>query len=123
MIATVLIMSCSEAQNKTDKSESINIVEVIDAKSFQKKLGDSLVQIIDVRTPSEFSGGNIPGSINIDYNASDFSEKISKLNAQTETLIYCHSGGRSGKASKVLKELGFKEIYDLRGGYSNWPFK
>ena len=72
MIATVLIMSCSEAQNKTDKSESISIVEVIDAKSFQKKLGDSLVQIIDVRTPSEFSGGNIPGSINIDYYASDF---------------------------------------------------
>ena len=123
MIATVLIMSCSEAQNKTDKSESINIVEVIDAKSFQKKLGDSLVQIIDVRTPSEFSGGNIPGSINIDYNASDFSERMSELNKQTETLIYCRSGGRSGRASVVLKELGFKEVYDLKGGYSNWPFK
>ena len=123
MIATVLIMSCSEAQNKTDKSESISIVEVIDAKSFQKKLGDSLVQIIDVRTPSEFSGGNIPGSINIDYNASDFSERMSELNKQTETLIYCRSGGRSGRASMVLKELGFKEVYDLKGGYSNWPFK
>lgn len=123
MIATVLIMSCSEAQNKTDKSESISIVEVIDAKSFQKKLGDSLVQIIDVRTPSEFSGGNIPGSINIDYNASDFSVKMSELNKQAETLIYCHSGGRSGKASKILKELGFKEVYDLKGGFSNWPFK
>ena len=48
---------------------------------------------------------------------------MSELNKQAETLIYCHSGGRSGKASKILKELGFKEVYDLKGGYSNWPFK
>ena len=122
MIATVLIMSCSEAQNKNVKSESMGIVEVIDAKSFQDKMGDSLIQIIDVRTPDEFAGGSIPGSINIDYYASDFSEKISELNKQTETLIYCHSGGRSGKASKIMNELGFKEVYDLKGGFSNWPF-
>ena len=122
MIATVLIMSCSEAQNKNEKSELMSVVEVIDAKTFNKKLENPSVQIVDVRTPDEFAAGSIAGAINIDYYASDFSEKISELNKQTETLIYCHSGGRSGKASKILKELGFTEVYDLKGGFSNWPF-
>ncbi len=122
MIATVLIISCSEAQNKNEKSELISVVEVIDAKTFNKKLENPSVQIVDVRTPDEFAAGSIAGAINIDYYASDFSEKISELNKQTETLIYCHSGGRSGKASKILKELGFSEVYDLKGGFSNWPF-
>ncbi|MCO4814292.1 MAG: rhodanese-like domain-containing protein [Flavobacteriales bacterium] len=122
MIATVLIISCSEAQNKNEKSELISVVEVIDAKTFNKKLENPSVQIVDVRTPDEFAAGSIAGAINIDYYASDFSEKISELNKQTETLIYCHSGGRSGKASKILKELGFTEVYDLKGGFSNWPF-
>ena len=100
MIATVLIISCSEAQNKNEKSELISVVEVIDAKTFNKKLENPSVQIVDVRTPDEFAAGSIAGAINIDYYASDFSEKISELNKQTETLIYCHSGGRSEKSLK-----------------------
>lgn len=75
MIATVLIISCSEAQNKNEKSELISVVEVIDAKTFNKKLENPSVQIVDVRTPDEFAAGSIAGAINIDYYASDFSEK------------------------------------------------
>ena len=34
--------------------------------------------------------------------------------------LYCQSGNRSGKASKMLAALGFTKIYDLKGGYSGW---
>ncbi|VAV83833.1 hypothetical protein MNBD_BACTEROID02-1730, partial [hydrothermal vent metagenome] len=34
--------------------------------------------------------------------------------------LYCRSGGRSRKAAKILAEMGFKEIYDLKGGYMAW---
>ncbi len=38
------------------------------------------VQLIDVRTPSEYEGGYIGTARNINYNATDFAEQVSKLN-------------------------------------------
>ena len=35
-------------------------------------------------------------------------------------MIYCHGGGRSAKAANQLISLGFKEVYNLIGGYSKW---
>jgi rhodanese-related sulfurtransferase len=34
--------------------------------------------------------------------------------------VYCAAGGRSENAAELLKEWGFKEIYDLEGGYNAW---
>ena len=43
-----------------------------------------------------------------------------QLDKEKPIAVYCKSGGRSGGASKLLLELGFKEIYDLEGGILNW---
>ena len=127
VFATLLIMSCSDAQNKTEsKAEKLvsnQTIEVVDAQSFQKKLNNDSIQILDVRTPDEFSEGTIKGAINIDFYESNFKNELSKLDKGKTVLIFCRSGGRSGKASKMLEELGFNTVYDLKGGYSNWPFK
>ena len=123
VFATLLIMSCSDAQNKSEKLSITQNIEVVNAEMFQKKLENDSIQIIDVRTPDEFNGGTLEGAMNIDYYAANFKEEISKLDKDKTTLIFCHSGGRSGKASKILGDLGFIEVYDLKGGYSGWPFK
>ena len=34
--------------------------------------------------------------------------------------MYCRSGNRSGKAAKLMKELGFAEVYNLEGGFGAW---
>ena len=123
VFATLLIMSCSDAQNKSEKLSITQNIEVVNAEMFHKKLENDSIQIIDVRTPDEFNGGTLEGAMNIDYYAANFKEEISKLDKDKTTLIFCHSGGRSGKASKILGDLGFIEVYDLKGGYSGWPFK
>ena len=81
------------------------------------------IQLIDVRTPTEVSAGKIENALNIDFNSPDFKAEIEKLDKDKKTLVYCAAGGRSGKAAQLMHDIGFKEVYDLQGGYGNWPYK
>jgi rhodanese-related sulfurtransferase len=121
------LVSCGEAQTKKDSNNSSSVEQisetnykVVSQTEFKTRIKDGKGQLLDVRTPSEFNGGHIKGAENIDFTGSDFREKVAKLDREKPVLIYCHSGNRSGKASMILKELGFKEVYDLQGGFSNW---
>ena len=79
------------------------------------------VQLVDVRTPQEYEGGHIEGSKNINVNDDNFEAMIQQsMKKDQPVLVYCQAGSRSARASKQLKEMGFKEIYDLKGGYSAW---
>ena len=100
-------------------TSQISFVKVLEKDNFQV-LMQQKSQVIDVRTPEEYALGYIEGAILIDYKASDFQASISALNRNVTYLIYCRSGNRSGKASKIMDSLGFKKIYDLKGGYMNW---
>ena len=121
------LVSCGEAQTKKDSNGSSSVEQisetnykVVSQTEFKTLIKADKGQLLDVRTPSEFNAGHIKTAENIDFTGSDFREKVSKLDREKPVLIYCHSGNRSGKASLILKELGFKEVYDLQGGYSNW---
>jgi|TARA_B110000977_G_scaffold96801_1_gene127599 phage shock protein E len=100
-------------------TSQISFVKVLEKDNFQV-LMQQKSQVIDVRTPEEYALGYIDGAILIDYKASDFQASISALNRNVTYLIYCRSGNRSGKASIIMDSLGFKKIYDLKGGYMNW---
>ena len=100
-------------------TSQISFVKVLEKDNFQV-LMQQKSQVIDVRTPEEYALGYIDGAILIDYKASDFQASISALNRNITYLIYCRSGNRSGKASIIMDSLGFKKIYDLKGGYMNW---
>ena len=60
-------------------------------------------------------------SYNIElFNKSDFVNEFNKLNKEEPIYLYCSSGNRSQKAAQKLDRLGFKKIFDLRGGYLSW---
>ncbi len=62
-------------------------------------------QIVDVRSPGEFSGGNVKGSINIPLNTVESKlEDIKKL--KEPVILCCASGGRSGQATRFLQAKG-----------------
>ncbi|MBJ7882406.1 rhodanese-like domain-containing protein [Gelidibacter salicanalis] len=81
------------------------------------------VQLVDVRTAQERVNGFIKNSQNIDFTSPTFEEDIEKLDKTKPVILYCHSGGRSEKCAKKLKDAGFEMIYDLKGGISQWRFK
>ena len=57
---------------------------------------------------------------NICVTTDDFKEKVKELDKNKPVYLYCKKGGRSAKAAEILADLGFKEIYDLQGGITNW---
>jgi len=92
----------------------------VGVEEFQKILKTQKLTVLDVRTPDEYKTGHIKGAININFYDKDFKKKVSKLDKSKAYLMHCHSGGRSGKASKMMVEAGFRLIYDLAPGMSGW---
>ena len=121
VIGLLLMASCSESQVKEVVEDAGH--QVVNAEKFQGMLADENIQLVDVRTPAEYNEGTIGTAINIDFLAGDFSTKIAELDKSKKTLIFCRSGGRSGKAGKQMEEMGFGTVVDLSGGYSAWPYK
>lgn len=81
----------------------------------------SKIQVLDVRTPEEWEKGFIKGSIFDNFYDENFSEKSAKtLDKNQPVYVYCRSGGRSVKASKMLIEKGFTNVINVEGGYLAW---
>jgi NADPH-dependent 2,4-dienoyl-CoA reductase/sulfur reductase-like enzyme/rhodanese-related sulfurtransferase len=77
---------------------------------------DKGFELLDVRAPSEFAAGSIPGakSMPVDEIRSRISELTNK-----NILVNCQVGQRGHTASMLLKELGYNAI-NLDGGYLTW---
>ncbi|MCX7978831.1 MAG: rhodanese-like domain-containing protein [Bdellovibrionaceae bacterium] len=71
------------------------------------------VIVLDVRTPVEYKSGHLEKSINLDFYAEDFEERIKKLDKNNRYLLYCRSGNRSSQVERKMKELGFKKVENL----------
>ena len=86
-----------------------------------EKLIAEKIQLLDVRSEEEWNEGHIEGAVRVDVTEKGFAEKVVKaVDPKKPVLVYCRSGGRSGRASKVMAKLGFKEIRDLDGGITAW---
>ena len=95
--------------------------ERLSPKDFARKIKDKeVLQLIDVRTPKEFKTGHVEQAQNINYYDLTFRNQVSKLDKEKPIYVYCQSGIRSGKAVSILKSMGFKEIYDMEGGFGSW---
>lgn len=76
--------------------------------------------LIDVRTDQEWQQGHIPGAAFLDFLEDDFEERAFALPKDRPIAVYCAAGGRSEDAMIKMKKAGFKELYNLRGGFYGW---
>jgi rhodanese-related sulfurtransferase len=108
-LAYMIGITACQAQSKKITNEELTAL-----------IKDGQVQLVDVRTPEETADGMIEGAQNINFRDASFREQIGSLDKDKPVAVYCGAGGRSGKTSQLLEELGFKEIYDLSGGFTQW---
>ena len=88
----------------------------LDGKAFRQKFETTdRAELVDVRTPGEFSSASIPGAKNLDLMAADFQSQVQKLDKDKTYFLFCRSGHRSGSAASLFKKLGLKS-YNLVGG-------
>jgi rhodanese-related sulfurtransferase len=97
------------------------VAQHLSPETFQSKIEAKSEKIIlDVRTPAEYNRGHLKDAVSVDYYAKDFKSKISLLDKSKPVFVYCAAGPRSQSASKILADIGFKEIYNLNGGINAW---
>ena len=108
----------------SDLEDEMSIVsEDVTAEEFKALIDKNNGILLDVRTKDEVASGMIKNAINLDYYSATFKDDVAKLDKNKPVYVYCRSGGRSGGAKKILTSIGFKTVYNLKGGYSNWPYK
>lgn len=115
LVSVVLLVGCLDDATSAE-------VKLVTPEEMQTILELEDVQLVDVRTPSEFNEEHIENAQNIDFTSPTFEEDILKLDKNRPVVLYCKSGGRSAKCAKKLEEAGFKKIYDLDGGISKWKY-
>ena len=93
--------------------------ESVSADEFAREIAKEGVQIVDVRTATEYADGHIPNAVNIDVYSANFAEQIAKLDKEQKVAIYCRSGRRSKSAAEQAVKLGFK-VVELDGGVLSW---
>lgn len=94
---------------------------LLTTSEFKKEVTQKNVQLVDVRSADEFQQGHIEKAILADiYHKNIFQEKLKSFNKEQAIYIYCRSGNRSKYAAKLLCQMGFKKVYDLKGGYLTW---
>jgi rhodanese-related sulfurtransferase len=102
------------------QAQQIDAYKILDAQIFKDSIATKNIQLIDVRTPDEYKSGHIKNAKNIDFYSSDFNVEFNKLDKEKPVYIYCRSGSRSRQSANKLADMGFKIIYDLKGGILNY---
>lgn len=87
---------------------------------FDNLIGQSDVQLLDVRSGQEYAEGHLAGALLADVTSDGFIDKACAMLDTTRTVaVYCRSGRRSASAAKLLATHGYK-VVNLRGGILAW---
>ena len=113
-------VSTEEVVEESTEEVSNTIAEDLDNATFKAYLDEKGGVLIDVRTADEFADGTIDGAVNHDWMNGDFEAAAEGMDKEAPTFVFCQAGGRSGQAKDHLVSLGFKEVYNLSGGYGGW---
>jgi thioredoxin len=107
----VLLVACQTGQSQN----------ALEPTAFAAHLAkDKTPQLIDVRTDEEFKKGHLAGAANWDLHSEAFDKNTKSLDKTKPVYVYCLVGGRSHDAAEKLKEMGYKQVYELKGGKLAW---
>ena len=75
-------------------------------KSMEELIKSGKATVVDVRTPSEFMGGHVNGSVNIPLQ--EIPARLAEFKKMENIVLCCASGNRSGQAAAYLKQNGIE---------------
>jgi rhodanese-related sulfurtransferase len=81
---------------------------------------DSTFQLIDLRSPEEFSMASIPDAINIPYNNLFSTNLESYLNRNVRNIFYANGDYMANYALVIADGIGFKDNHVMKGGLNEW---
>jgi thiosulfate/3-mercaptopyruvate sulfurtransferase len=127
--------------------DAIRRGELVDGRFLLERLGDPFYQIIDVRSPEEYSGqkgskdlrgrdnklGHVPTAVNVNYKSNwidetskmlksyaDLQELYRGLDPDRGVVVYCDSGRRSSFSYFILKLMGIENVWTYEASWKEW---
>lgn len=118
---TTTLLSCAQPSTKENTVGLAGGIELsIGAEKFSRAIASADVQILDVRTATEFNTGHIPKALQANWlDQKEFLKRTQSLEKSKIIYIYCQSGGRSASAQEALMQAGY-QVVNLEGGMRNW---
>ena len=92
-------------------------IEHVDGPGAARLLAKTNLTVLDLRTPAEYAAGHLDGARLIDYTSPHFAEDLARLDRERPYLVHCASGRRSTAALETFRQLGFKHVIHLDGGF------
>jgi hydroxyacylglutathione hydrolase len=96
----------------------LETVTQLDAPRLNELAGRNGLQVVDVRSPEEWSKGHLPGAIHIPL--ARLPDRIGELDASAPIVLHCKGGGRSSIATSFLQSRGLIKVSNLAGGFDAW---
>jgi hydroxyacylglutathione hydrolase len=89
-------------------------IELIDPAELAERVdGPQPPLVLDVRSPSEYAGEHIPGSLHIPY--AELSDRFGEIPRERQLATICRGGKRSGLAASILQREGFDVVHVGQG--------
>lgn len=98
---------------RTNNVQQISAEELHDMAT-----GDSNFILLDVRASGEFADNQIEGAINIP--APELRTRFKELNKNKQIVLICSTGHRSSLGASILRQHGFKDVYNVAGGMTGY---
>jgi rhodanese-related sulfurtransferase len=121
-VVTVLALTgCSSATlSNSDAGVSTGSSSVKDVSPDEAApaVAKAYSQFIDVRTPEEYASGHAARSVNIPLDT--LPANLDRLEKTEPVYVICETGGRSAEAAKLLKDAGFPNVLNVKGGTAAW---
>ncbi len=109
------LLCCSGASEAVREYTQEDVLALVERESSRES-----PLLLDVRSPSEFASGHLPGAVNIPFDElPGRAEEIAEFRDRG-VITYCESGRRAGIAEESLKAAGFRKIGDLQGHMQSW---
>lgn len=131
ILVTLAFAGCQSAATQVENKTEIKTETKMETTQTQKEIAQVSVteakkaiedkkdaQFIDVRTVEEYTGGHAVGAKNLPLDKLD--AELAKLDKDKPVYVICQTGRRSQKGSEILQKAGFKDIYNITGGTSEW---
>ncbi len=111
LLSIFLVMSICTVAQKLNKLECDMFYELINQK-------ENLL-LLDIRTGEKYYKSRIENCIWAETK-SQLNPLLDNINKEVPIFIYCEIGKRSNQCSNYILKKGFKNIYELKGGFRDW---
>jgi hydroxyacylglutathione hydrolase len=102
----------------TQNGGKLSKVRMTDIEDVRAHLGDSDVQIVDLRGVSEYNAAHIDGADNVFVGT--LPDNLDKISRDKKVIIHCQGGDRASIGYSILEKAGFTNVVNYSPGMNEW---